>query len=161
MSWTDERVARLSRLWLEGRTASQIANELGEGVSRNAVIGKVHRLGLGGRTVKSAGDASSLAEGGAHAGSKAPTQHVPAPPAPQPAPIAQALGAILPLADRVTILDLRESMCRWPLGDPTSAEFRFCGCRAIQGSPYCTAHTRVAFQPVADRRRVERFARLA
>ena len=175
MSWTEERVERLSRLWLEGRSASQIAAELGENVTRNAVIGKVHRLGLSGRDlapveapplrVKAALPAEAIA--------------LPLPPileevvadsdvAPTQQPIAigrQALRAasdvVIPLSDRVTILELGATMCRWPLGDPTSAEFRFCGCRAHSSLPYCAEHARVAFQPVADRRRVERMARIA
>ena len=68
---------------------------------------------------------------------------------------------VIPLSDRVTILELSAAMCRWPLGDPTSAEFRFCGCRAAGSMPYCSEHARVAFQPVGDRRRVERMARIA
>jgi GcrA cell cycle regulator len=58
------------------------------------------------------------------------------------------------LSERVTIMELRESMCRWPLGDPTTAEFRFCGAHAITGLPYCTHHARVAYQPAAERKRL-------
>lgn len=68
---------------------------------------------------------------------------------------------VIPFSDRVTIMDLRETMCKWPLGDPTSSEFRFCGCRSQGGAPYCTAHARVAFQPMTERRRADRVARIA
>ena len=188
MSWTDERVERLSRLWLEGLSASQIATDLGEGVSRNAVIGKVHRLGLSGRASNGAGEAAVVDE------PVRPIEVIVAGPsaapmaiededdvsadalsdlpieldvAPVPVPMAIDLAALrprevaLPHSGRVTILELGATMCRWPLGDPTSAEFRFCGCRATSGLPYCPDHARVAFQPVTDRRRVERMVRIA
>ena len=172
MSWTEERVERLSRLWLEGRSASQIAGELGEGVTRNAVIGKVHRLGLSGRDL-------NPVEAPVHAKATLPVEPIAlpvlddvvseievVPPTPQPISIdLQVLRAagdvVIPLSDRVTILELGATMCRWPLGDPTSSEFRFCGCRSHSSLPYCAEHARVAFQPVADRRRVERMARIA
>ncbi len=166
MSWTDERVERLSKLWMEGRSASRIAAELGNGVSRNAVIGKIHRLGLSGRTpppgsgeihrerpkVVARPEPRVLGPGEAARGSAAKPFGSPT--------TVSANEVVIPLANRVTIMDLREAMCRWPLGDPTSAEFRFCGCHAAGGMPYCTAHARVAFQPVADRRRVERVQRV-
>ena len=82
-------------------------------------------------------------------------------PAPNfPLSIAPAPSDSVPLAvsERVTIMDLRESMCRWPMGDPTSPEFRFCGGRAITGLPYCTHHAQIAYQPAAERRRDRRVA---
>ena len=200
MSWTDERVERLSTLWLEGRSASQIAAELGEGVSRNAVIGKVHRLGLSGRAVPPADAAPprirDIAAAEIVVDVPAGARAVVAEPAPVEAmlpaePQAPAMAAhtiddvasildgaiepitvdlpalravkdvVIPVSDRVTILELSGSMCRWPIGDPTSAEFRFCGCRAVSTLPYCQDHVRVAFQPVADRRRTERMIRIA
>ena len=82
--------------------------------------------------------------------------HRPAPefptPAPAPAPVA------LQVSKRVTIMDLRESMCRWPLGDPTTPEFRFCGARSITGLPYCTHHAEIAYQPATERKRDRRVA---
>ena len=204
MSWTEERVERLSTMWLEGRSASQIAAELGEGVSRNAVIGKVHRLGLSGRAVPPAADgapsrirevpapearidaAASLDPAPVEAAEPVPaTLQAEAAaihavddvaavidPAPEPItfdlPVLRAAPALraaqtsaLPISDRVTILELSGSMCRWPIGDPTNADFRFCGCRAVGTLPYCQDHARVAFQPVADRRRTERMIRIA
>ena len=173
MSWTEERVERLSRLWLEGRSASQIAAELGEGVTRNAVIGKVHRLGLSGRDPApvEAPQLRAKAPAAAEPIALPPiledvVSEIEVPPAPQPIAIdlqvlRTASDVVIPLSDRVTILELGATMCRWPLGDPTSAEFRFCGCRSHSSLPYCAEHARVAFQPVADRRRVERMARIA
>ncbi len=186
MSWTEERVGHLSRLWLEGRSASQIAAELGGGVSRNAVIGKVHRLGLSGRTVIQPAEQAAVVTTHppqARAEPLVPAQELQAHVAPAPvsteakprlevAPAAVPItfdmpvlrstkDVVIPLSDRVTILELSAAMCRWPLGDPTSAEFRFCGCRATGSTPYCSEHARVAFQPVGDRRRVERMARIA
>ena len=175
ITWTDERVDILKKLWSDGLSASQIAAEIG-GVSRNAVIGKVHRLGLSGR------GKSGAPAAGAPRVRKAPTRtpthpmSVQAPAAAQPhaalAPVALSLvrseaapetatprDIALPPSERVTIMDLREYMCRWPLGDPTTAEFRFCGGRAITGLPYCPHHSQVAYQPAAERRRDRRVAR--
>ncbi|MFE1602714.1 GcrA family cell cycle regulator [Methylobacterium sp. ID0610] len=170
-SWTKERVELLKRLWGEGRSASQIAAEIG-GVSRNAVIGKVHRLGLAGRVLKSNGAVSAAAP--------APVQPrrtvseevrvpsaAPTPTMVAPAPASLALvrpesiappDVALPLSERVTIMELREFMCRWPMGDPSSPDFRFCGARSITGLPYCTHHARIAYQPAAERKRSDRRA---
>ncbi|ACL62159.1 GcrA family cell cycle regulator [Methylobacterium nodulans] len=164
-SWTKERVELLKRLWGEGRSASQIAAEIG-GVSRNAVIGKVHRLGLAGRVLRSNGAAPAPAQPRraaseeARGPSPAPMPTVVAPaPAPlalvRPESIAPAEVA-LPLSERVTIMELREFMCRWPMGDPSSPDFRFCGARSITGLPYCMHHARIAYQPAAERKRSDR-----
>ena len=201
MSWTDERVDLLSRLWLEGKSASQIAAALGGGLTRNAVIGKVHRLGLAGR-VKSAAIASSgTGEAGALHGSEALGGLSEASPAPRRSVARSSAAAVsapgsavasaravhgntalaiveaavvaparalvpdevvVPLSLRVTIVDLRESMCKWPLGDPSSAEFRYCGSPASTGAPYCQYHGKLAYQPAQERRRDrERDRRLA
>jgi GcrA cell cycle regulator len=162
MSWTDERVDILRKLWLEGLSASQIAAELSHGITRNAVIGKVHRLGLSGRV-----KAPTAAQ---------PRQRIrPQPLRPQPqrpsAPLVRGNTAlaykpieapepmpvedvVIPMSQMVTIMDLRESMCRWPVGDPTTPEFRFCGSKSpAGGGPYCNHHARIAYQPAQDRRR--------
>ena len=169
LSWTDERVALLRRLWEDGQSASKIAAQLG-GVTRNAVIGKVHRLGLAGR-VKPGEDAQGTARAKPAAAeietaiavveTQAPepvaiVSHRPAPDFPPPAPAADP--SPLALSERVTIMDLRESMCRWPMGDPTTPEFRFCGGRSITGLPYCTHHAQIAYQPAAERKRDRRVA---
>jgi GcrA cell cycle regulator len=67
-------------------------------------------------------------------------------------PVFQEDDVVVPMSLRVTIIDLKEAMCRWPLGDPTSADFRYCGSPAASG-PYCAHHGRLAYQPVQDRRR--------
>jgi GcrA cell cycle regulator len=169
MSWTDERVEQLKKMWLEGMSASQIANELALGVTRNAVIGKVHRLGLSGR-VKSPAPAPARPRPKTRPEDEAvkpaaPVSHgnlalaVEASPAPAPAPRPVAQDVVIPISERVSIMDLRESMCRWPLGDPTSPDFRFCGARMQAGlGPYCAQHARIAYQPTQDRRREKRVA---
>lgn len=167
VSWTDERVAVLARLWGDGLSASQIAAQLG-GVTRNAVIGKVHRLGLSGRNKAAAPAQPQRARKparppGLNAGAASPasTNDVDASRAVEtPHPLAVQHDAVeeivIPFSDRVTIMELRETMCRWPLGDPTTPEFRFCGQRSITGVPYCPHHARVAYQPAADRKRGDR-----
>ena len=173
MSWTDERVELLSKLWLDGRSASQIATELGMGVTRNAVIGKVHRLGLAGRPKAAVPTATPLRKvvkpvARPHETAFAEPVFDSAPPLPvvlKPIVPTPALADFeAPLCEQVTIMELRESSCRWPMGDPTSTDFRYCGARTPSGScgPYCTAHARLAFQPAPDRRRerADRFARI-
>lgn len=162
MSWTDDRVELLKRLWNQGLSASQIAGELGHGITRNAVIGKVHRLGLSGR----AKAPSSSAPRAARKTTRAPSHPMTmvrgnlalkpkAAPAPmpivayRPEPVAEV---VVPMSERVTIMELRESMCRWPLGDPSTPEFRFCGAPSPIGTPYCGFHGKVAYQPSSDRR---------
>ena len=169
MSWTDERVDLLRKLWLDGLSASRIAAELAGGVTRNAVIGKVHRLGLSGR-VKAQGPVSTVRP---RAG-KMPTaatrtpmpQRAVAMPmrgntalaiqtiaAPMPLQQRGSDNNVVPMAENVTIMELRESMCRWPVGDPSSSEFRYCGGKApIGDGPYCSYHSRMAYQPLNDRR---------
>ena len=163
LSWTDERVALLRRLWEDGQSASKIAAQLG-GVTRNAVIGKVHRLGLAGRvTAGEDGQAAGQAATAPVVEAEAPEPvailaHRPAPDFPAPPPVPAAEPVQLAVSQRVTIMDLRESMCRWPLGDPTTPEFRFCGARSITGLPYCTHHAEIAYQPAAERKRDRRVA---
>lgn len=166
MSWTDERVTVLKKLWAEGHSASQIAKQLG-GVTRNAVIGKVHRLGLSGRATPSrpvkrpprlarpkprfTTEAMPAAAVG-----QAPAR--PQQPAAQPGP-AERVAATLPApltplptddGSLATILTLRDSMCKWPIGDPADPQFAFCGRKADCG-PYCAEHAAVAFQPARKR----------
>jgi GcrA cell cycle regulator len=170
MSWTDERVEHLKKMWLEGLSASQIAGELANGVTRNAVIGKVHRLGLSGR-VKSPAPAPARARAKARPEDEsrpedaarppvAPVVHgnlalaAEARPAPAPAPRSSGEEVVIPISQRVSIMELRESMCRWPLGDPSTADFRYCGAKNQTGlGPYCAHHARIAYQPAQDRRR--------
>ncbi len=199
MSWSDERVDLLKKMWTEGRSASQIAKELG-GVTRNAVIGKVHRLGLSNRS------------GGGSPAPETPAAETPAastsaletsppetsaaeivPPAPKPVPrpveetepepeqtVSQARArAIIPAgrplppqpsaneidpealakvseiekkARKLNLMELTERTCKWPVGDPATSDFWFCGLPVQSGKPYCEAHVGVAFQPMSSRR---------
>ena len=165
MSWTDERVELLKKLWSDGLSASQIAAELG-GITRNAVIGKVHRLGLSGRA-KSNSSASPrprkprspshmLRIGRASIRGNTALAHaydyeLEAEP--------ELIENIIPIGQRRTILELNEQTCRWPVGDPGSSDFFFCGGNTVAGLPYCAYHSRVAYQPPGDRRRDKRTVR--
>ena len=192
MSWTDERVEKLKELWNEGMSASQIAKTLG-GVTRNAVIGKVHRLGLSNRATAGAATKEKAAKADAAPKPKAAKPAAPkaapaAAPKPAPAPAAEAptpavatpmrkqiipAGQPLPpqpsaneispealakvnevekQAKKLTLMELTERTCKWPIGDPSSDDFWFCGLSVQQGKPYCEAHVGVAFQPMSSRR---------
>ena len=210
MSWTDERIERLKDLWTRGMTASQIADELG-GVSRNAVIGKAHRLGLQARPspvkpneqeedgspapadapVAEAAPESPASAGVEEAdvapweeseepreadegeddeagGQAAPqpqirsidpggflrqgpgAQQPPIPPAP-PRRLVPAKPAP-EIADKTSLLDLNERICKWPLGHPGEPDFHFCGRPSNPGFPYCVEHCGVAYQAQLPRR---------
>jgi GcrA cell cycle regulator len=151
MSWTDERVELLKKLWLDGLSASQIAKQLG-GVTRNAVIGKVHRLGLSGRAAPSqparpAFKAPRPARPAATAAPAAPVRR--AEPVAQPAAhVAPSMAPVVYTeeAGSATVLTLGAHMCKWPIGDPSTDSFSFCGRRSSDG-PYCGEHARIAYQP--------------
>jgi GcrA cell cycle regulator len=210
MSWTDERIDRLKSLWTQGMTASQIADELG-GVSRNAVIGKAHRLGLQSRpSPVKPNEEEEAAEPAPKAKEKAPsppTAPQPKAPAPQPRPEPQRVPAaaaasaeapapaaeperpqpqvrsigpggfvrqgpsdqqapippapprrLVPakpspeVADKTSLLDLNEKICKWPIGHPGEPDFHFCGKSANPGFPYCVDHCGVAYQAQLPRR---------
>jgi len=171
MSWTTERVDLLKKLWADGLSASQIAAELG-GVTRNAVIGKVHRLGLSGRA-KTSAPASKPRRAKPTPSSSTPNRPSVSPqthgatalkidPTPQVEveiePEAEPIAELVPMSERTTILNLTERTCKWPIGDPGSDDFYFCGRNSDPGVPYCAHHCRIAYQPVADRRRVKKAA---
>lgn len=173
MSWTDERVELLRKLWNEGLSASQVAAEIGAGITRNAVIGKIHRLGLAHRAKTPVATRPRIAKP-----ARAQTQTRPlatsvignvalalAPRTLELPDVRPQQEVVIPISDRVTIMELREAMCRWPIGDPTSTDFRFCGAKSPGGgAPYCGYHAGVAYQPAQDRRRAReqlRTARLA
>ena len=158
MSWTDDRVDLLKKLWSEGLSASQIAGRLG-GVTRNAVIGKVHRLGLSGRATTSRIKSPRRP--------RATVRRQPRPAYRQignPAlrnlyqgdaepfvPSAEELD--IPVGERKTLQDLTESNCRWPIGDPQHEDFHFCNRNKVPGLPYCEFHAKRAFQtPQAKRK---------
>ncbi|MBN8806702.1 MAG: GcrA cell cycle regulator [Sphingomonas sp.] len=211
MSWTDERIDSLKKMWEAGQTASQIAEALG-GVSRNAVIGKAHRLGLQSRpSPVKANDSEAAAPAAAPAAAApvrkpaaaAPAASTPAPAAPPRAPIntappittvtevgepaaappqpilrsvgpggfvRQAPGEQQPpiapapprrlvpakpspeMADKTSLLDLNDKVCKWPLGHPGEPDFHFCGEKVNPGFPYCVAHCGHAYQAQLPRR---------
>ncbi len=161
MSWTDERVELLKKLWAEGLSASQIAAQLG-GVTRNAVIGKVHRLSLSGRA-KPASSGPRPRKPRTSSPHRAPTRSYvsgntalkqnpnPAPRRlPAPVPIEDI---VVPISLNVSLMALSDQMCKWPIGDPSTEDFHFCGHRNFNGLPYCEYHCRLAYQPANDRRR--------
>ncbi len=177
MSWTDERVELLKKLWMEGLSASQIANELGDGVTRNAVIGKVHRLKLSARS-KPASAAprprspsrptvrrASSSGGGAPAGIKrrvinsAPVIGATALKpeedyaAEMEAELAEVHELFIPEGERLSLLDLNEQTCKWPIGDPLNPDFHFCGRTPKDDHPYCEFHARRAYHQVDKKRR--------
>lgn len=161
MTWTDERVELLKRLWAEGLSASQIASELG-GVTRNAVIGKVHRLSLSGRAKAGGGvprarrprvQREPRSPRTAMIGNTALKLHVVAQPRRMPVPIEDV---VVPIPLRISILALGEKTCKWPIGDPGDEAFSFCGHLPRETSPYCEYHSRMAYQPSIDRRRDRR-----
>jgi GcrA cell cycle regulator len=158
MSWTDERVETLKKLWADGLSASQIAAELG-GITRNAVIGKVHRLGLSGRAKSPSSAAprprksraasqmlrvSRSSMRGNTALAHAYELDVESEP--------ELIDNVIPLGQRRSLLELTEETCRWPIGDPGTADFFFCGGPAITSLPYCAYHSRIAYQPANARR---------
>jgi GcrA cell cycle regulator len=165
MSWTEERVELLKKLWTEGLSASQIAGRLSHGVTRNAVIGKVHRLGLSGRATpqRAARPRTRRTREPTHpgrlllptAGATALKPAHRAEPAPRPEPEPEPIRLIdIPKGERVSILMLSERTCRWPMGDPGTEDFFFCGhTPKASGGPYCEYHARLAYQPLQDRRR--------
>ncbi len=160
MSWNDERVELLKKLWSEGLSASQIAGRIGS-VTRNAVIGKVHRLGLSGRATTSrmkshrprprANPVRKLAKPKfANVGNTAVRNLFQSDATEPYVPPVEEL--VIPLAERKTIQTLLETHCRWPIGDPQEADFHFCGKNKVTGLPYCEFHARRAFQPPQPRR---------
>jgi len=203
MSWTDERIDRLKKMWHDGATASQIADELG-GVSRNAVIGKAHRLGLeqrpspvkpgeekeGKKPAAAAPAAAAPAKAAPRAESQARTAAAPAPqpassappqrqltpqelqyrsicpggfvrqgPGDQQAPIPPAPPRRLvpakpspEVADKTSLLELNDRICKWPIGHPGEPDFHFCGQQSNPGFPYCVQHCGVAYQAQLPRR---------
>jgi GcrA cell cycle regulator len=199
MSWTEDRIERLKKMWHEGATASQIADELG-GVSRNAVIGKAHRLGLEQRpSPVKPGEEKDVRKPALAAAAPAPK---PAPKADAPRAAAPSAAAATPeaaaprrpgpemqyrsigpggfvrqgpgdqqapippapprrlvpakpspeVADKTSLLDLNDRICKWPIGHPGEPDFHFCGNAANPGFPYCVEHCGVAYQAQLPRR---------
>ncbi|MCP4072992.1 MAG: GcrA cell cycle regulator [Hyphomicrobiales bacterium] len=164
MSWTEERVTRLTKLWSEGLSASQVAAELG-GVTRNAVIGKIHRLGLSGRdkpasksgtrqkrTVRANGY-SRVSRSTPRTAKSHGTENSSRTSARNFEPV---VDLVAPEPLRIKLVNLTESTCKWPLGDPQEADFSFCGHSIKTDTPYCEYHCKLAYQPITERRRVRR-----
>jgi len=141
MSWTDDRVATLKKLWGEGKTAAEIAKELG-GVTRNAVIGKAHRLKLSNRV-------SPIQQNKKVATPKPQNQNTQAPAA---TPRKRIKEYVDDGRERIPLTDLKAGECRWPMGDPRESNFGFCGCKALPSLPYCLEHSQVAYQPATRNR---------
>ena len=156
MYWTEEREEKVKKLWAEGLSASQIAAQLGD-VSRNAVIGKVHRLNLasrskGGRPRAPGAPRASRAKSAASAPASALVQtSTPYVPAAQASAHARAAMVIAPVSLRLTLTELTEHTCKWPIGDPLKDDFSFCGVQATHA--YCSYHAKLAYQPVSESRR--------
>ena len=199
MSWTEERIEHLKKMWHDGATASQIADELG-GVSRNAVIGKAHRLGLEQRpSPVKPGEEKDVKKAAPSAAAPKPAAQRPEPAKPAAAPAAAAPAAphanpprsapemqyrsigpggfirqgpgdqqppippapprrLVPakpspeVADKTSLLDLNDRICKWPIGHPGEPDFHFCGQQANPGFPYCVQHCGVAYQAQLPRR---------
>ena len=193
MAWSDERVAILKKMWLEGNSASEIAKELGN-ITRNAVIGKVHRLGLSNRdtNVSKSGSSSNTITKSVKRG-RPPKVDKEAKKRGRPkklkdsrnfpesmedrdisaTPLANAtrsndsnLKVVSDLSDetlknllkveskskKISLMDLTERTCKWPIGDPATDTFWFCGHESEPGKPYCKTHISIAFQPINQRR---------
>ncbi|KFC61250.1 GcrA cell cycle regulator [Devosia sp. LC5] len=185
--WTDERVETLKKLWMEGLSASQIAGELGQGVTRNAVIGKVHRLKLSARakptntaprarpaprpaprrvsgpsaSLSSGSGGSSMMGGAAKARMSMPRPQTMGATALAASPeietnlyVAPAAAELfIPEDKRLNLLQLTESTCKWPIGDPLTKDFYFCGQHSLESGPYCEFHSRRAYHQVDKKRR--------
>jgi len=181
MGWTDERVELLKKLWMEGFSASQIASELGDGVTRNAVIGKVHRLKLSGRakpasvaprvrttprTSPGARHVSTPSSSGRSLGGMIKQRTMVSAPmigatalkiseevVTEAYVAPQAAELFIPVEQRLTLLELNEHTCKWPIGDPLTKDFYFCGQHSDEGRPYCEFHSRRAYHQVEKKRR--------
>ncbi len=154
MSWTDDRIDLLKAHWEAGMTASQIADVLGQGVSRNAVIGKAHRLGLEARPspVKVTEAAAAVIEAVVAAAEGVVEGLVASTPTPRPAPKRAPRTAAMAKPVRTTLLDLNEKVCKWPIGHPGETDFHFCGKPAQASFPYCSEHCAIAYQAQLPRR---------
>lgn len=162
--WTDERVEVLKAMWADGVHCSVIAAELG-GISTNAVIGKAHRLGLPPHKDSNQSRMAAAAE------DRVKRPRIKPPPVPR-SKVTNPFGlngvskltahrktVALPdmppdVGDNpVTLMELQDHHCRWPLGDPGKSDFRFCGGERQDGEPYCTRHCRIAYRPLEVRER--------
>ena len=139
MSWTHERIEHLKKLWEAGHTASNIATELG-GITRNAVIGKAHRLGLSGR-MKSKSKVSSV--------SIVRRKKMPAN---RNSNIIELTTSVSEPMNPISFAGIKDGLCRWPLGEPEDLDFKFCGRSSNDGVVYCDEHHSLAYQPLSQTR---------
>ncbi|MBR6411612.1 MAG: global cell cycle regulator GcrA-like protein [Alphaproteobacteria bacterium] len=125
MSWTMDKIKQLKKLWTKGKSTVEIAKELG--ISKNSVIGKVHRLDLTARP------------------SPIKKKEVPAPaPVPsKPQPKKKTVG-------KCHLMDLKSNTCRWPIGEPENEDFHFCGKTTVTGKPYCEEHCKAAYTSLKE-----------
>ena len=193
MAWSEERVAILKKMWLEGNSASEIAKELGN-ITRNAVIGKVHRLGLSNRdtSVSKSGSSTTKATKSVKRGRPPKiNQEVKKRGRPiklkDPQDLRRSLEGkeksktssadevikdsdeikvdsdfseetlknllkVEKQSKKISLMELTERTCKWPIGDPATDNFWFCGHQSEPGKPYCETHISIAFQPITQRR---------
>jgi GcrA cell cycle regulator len=166
MSWTDERVETLKRRWNDGASASTIASELGN-TSRNAVIGKIHRLKLPGRpqTAKPKPAATQERRRPMSKGSRVSVKIQARQSDMGRTEIALPTFVELPFRMPETsffgtdaLVALSEKTCKWPVGDPRDGDFRFCNADKCNDNAYCLHHQRMAYSPKENRERVRRAA---
>lgn len=167
MSWTDERINTLKKMWKEGKSAAEIAKTLGKGVTRNAVIGKAHRMGLSGRPspikkpappkkdaapkiVKTAAPKAAPVVAKKSTAASAGSAKV-QPPSREAEELKKLESAAPKIGGGVALIDLTERMCKWPIGDPKDADFSFCGLTIRAGTPYCPEHAAMAYQTSSRR----------
>jgi GcrA cell cycle regulator len=156
MEWNDTVIAELRGLWSDGLSTAEIGRRLG--ISKNAVVGKAHRLDLSPRP-------SPIRRQERDPNAPPPAPRVvgptlaplPSRPAPQPIPLPQAAAPVVkPIVPRrlaaVTPPPVRVSACCWPIGEPGKPSFHFCDAVAVQGKPYCTEHAQLAYVKIRDRR---------
>tara|TARA_B100001971_G_C18169183_1_gene526045 strand:- start:339 stop:1007 length:669 start_codon:yes stop_codon:yes gene_type:complete len=165
MSWTQDRVAILEKMWTDGKSAAEIAKALGEGVTRNAVIGKAHRMGLSGRPSPIKKSKTSAKAAAPKAAVKTPKSQIKAkkekpsekealPKNIKPIPAAPVKKKKeMPTGQGLSILDLTDRICKWPFGDPQDADFHFCGDAVHPGKPYCAEHCAEAYQTLQRKKK--------
>ena len=163
MEWNEEAIARIRLLWSEGHSTAEIGRRMG--ISKNAVVGKAHRLNLPARP-----SPIRRGTGEKRAATRATIRRVTGPtlpalqsvsrvaaPPPQPAPVVVSLPVHKAPVMLRTITSGhrpsgRVSSCCWPLGDPGTPQFRFCGDPTMPAKPYCHDHAALAYVKVRDRR---------
>ena len=175
MGWTEQQIQTLKQMWGHGHSASEIAVHMGNGMSRNAIIGKAHRMKLsaglasttkgtvtvGGQRYNAAPQVSgSTVKSSRSRVMMRPLPVLPTPPASTAAKLANKESAFrsfetpaIKRTEGIAVTRAGERQCRWPVGDPRSPDFRFCGCGVYESLPYCIDHARVAYQSMGRKNR--------